>query len=971
MRPHAVCTLTNDDVMKAYQLILIVVVGFNLLPVCVVPAADQALLFEANIRPVLSKKCGKCHSRTVQKGGLDLSEMNGLRRGGESGDPAVAGTLDESLLWLMIDGGDMPPEGQPRLTKEETSLIRRWIEAGAKSKQPANAEEKQINQHDVLPIVLLRCVTCHGPQRQNGGLDLRTPSLMKKGGDSGPALVPGDPDASRMIQRVESGACPPRELLLKFFIRRPPAAEVAVIREWIAAGAPEVDVRPDVATTEPDPLVTDDDRRHWAFQPPELPAPSGSIDAFIGKKLKENSLTFSPEADRDTLIRRAYLNLVGLPPAPDVWQRWHDSNDPNWYSAMIDVLLDSHHYGERWGRYWLDVAGYADSEGGVSADPLRAVAWKYRDYVVRSHNDDKPYDRFLLEQIAGDELIDVAAAPEVTADMVDNLVATGFLRMGIDQTGSRTMNFVPERLGVIGDAISVLGSGVMGLTLECARCHSHKYDPIPHRDYYRFKAVFQGALDEHDWLTFRNRRLNVDVPERRKQVAAINPPLQARVKKLTSQLKKAETELRFALLRAHYPEQPDADRTETLRALRIADNNRTQPQRILVEMLQQADVIPDSRQPESVLAARRAVSDIQNEIADVQQRMVPPLAIRALWDQGRPSPTYILKRGEHNKPGRLVGPGVPSVLTDGRTPFEFAPPFPGGTRKTGRRLAFARWLTRPDHPLTARVMVNRVWYHHFGTGLVKTLENFGVKGERPSHPKLLDWLAATFVENEWSIKTLHRLIMNSRTYRQAGTVSDDRQRVDPQNRLLSRMPLRRMDAEALRDSLLFVSGSLDDTPGGPPDRISVDRDGLVSVVPTPDGHWRRSIYLQYRRTEIPTMMDTFDYPEMGPNCVLRSTSTVSPQSLMLMNNQNVRRLAAAFASRVDSLLNERGLSSRPQEQVQVVYEFALSRSPTDQELQLGIEALDELNTLWKGKPRAALETYCHTILNSAAFLYVD
>jgi hypothetical protein len=309
-------------------------------------------------------------------------------------------------------------------------------------------------------------------------------------------------------------------------------------------------------------------------------------------------------------------------------------------------------------------------------------------------------------------------------------------------------------------------------------------------------------------------------------------------------------------------------------------------------------------------------------------------------------------------------------LTNGRTPFTVEQPFPDGTLKTGRRLAFARWLTQPDHPLTARVMMNRVWYHHIGTGLVKTLENFGVKGERPSHPELLDWLATEFVRRGWSIKEMHRLIVTSRTYRQSNRITPVRRKLDPQNRLLSRMTLRRMNAEALRDSLLFVSGKLDDHPGGPPDPVSVDRDGLVTANATADGGWRRSVYLQYRRTEIPTMMETFDYPEMGPNCVARNVSTVSPQSLMLMNNQRVRQLAAAFALRVEDLLSAQGKDDRGA-RIDLVYQLALSRPPRERERLLGIETLKELEAAWKEDRGAALETYCHTILNSAAFLYVD
>lgn len=932
-------------------------------------AEERTLTFEADIQPILADKCGKCHSDSVHKGGLNLASMRGLREGGESGESSIAEDPDESMLWLMLDGGGMPPEDEPQLSDDELELIHQWLEAGAASLDTSEMTEDPVTQHDVLPILLLRCAACHGAQLQRGGVDLRSVAGVKNGGVNGSTIVPGDPDASLLIQRIESEACPPQKQLLKFFVRRPSQTEVQVLREWIEDGAQEFDIVPDVATSDPDPMVTDEDRQHWAFQPPQRPPGTHTIDEFIERSLNEHGLSFSPEAGRDTLIRRAWLDLTGLPPDLEELTTWRGREDDHWYGDMIDHLLQSPRYGERWGRYWLDLAGYADSEGGVSSDPVRQVAWKYRDYVIESFNEDKPWDRFLLEQLAGDELIDHQAAPEVTQEMVDNLIATGFLRMGIDQTGSRTMNFVPERLGVIGDAINVVGSSVMGLTLECARCHSHKYDPIPHRDYYRLKAVFQGAFDEHDWLSFRNRRLSVDTPERKARVAATNPPLQAQVKKLQGQLNRAITAWRLELLRAHYPDQPDSDRQATIRALRIADNNRTLPQRQLVEKLQKAELTADSAQPVAVLDARDVIRDLEQQIRITQEEMEPPLTIRALWDRGEPSPTYILRRGEHDKPGELVGPDVPSVLTDGRTPFHVERPFPAGTPKTGRRLAFARWLTQKSHPLTARVVVNRIWHHHFGNGLVKTLENFGVKGERPSHPQLLDWLAVEFMDRGWSVKELHRMIMTSRTYRQSSSTTEQQRQIDSSNRLLSHMPLRRMDAEALRDSLLFVSGRLNSTVGGPPDPVTVDRDGLVSVIPESDHRWRRSVYLQYRRTEIPSLMATFDYPEMGPNCIDRSISTVSPQSLMLMNNDHIRYLASEFAARVKTLSGSE--ADDHGRLVDTAWQLALSRLPTEDERQLGLRSLDQLTTAWQGRSDQALESFCHSLLNSAAFMYID
>jgi hypothetical protein len=939
-------------------------------------AQDAVPIYETDIRPILAAKCLECHNGDHMKGGLDVSSMEGIYAGGESGEPLVAMAIDESHLWRVIDAREMPPTDQQPLTDSERNLIRLWIINGAPSSAGATSIKPQLTQHDVLPILLLRCAPCHGPRTREGQLALHSIAALREGGKNGPVIVAGDPDASSMISRVDRGECPPGDLLLKYFVKRPAGAEIQTLRNWIAAGAPEYDIPPDVATTAPDPLVSDADRQHWAFQPPRLPLAHGSIDAFIGAQLAEAGLDFSPEAERDTLIRRAHIDLVGVPPNAAEWQKWRSMNGADWYRAMIDHLLASPKYGERWGRYWLDLAGYADSEGGISADPLRLVAWKYRDYVIRAFNQDKPYDRFLIEQLAGDELQDYEQLRSVTDDAVENLIATGFLRMGIDETGSRTMNFVPERLGVINDAITVVSSGIMGLTLECARCHSHKYDPIPQRDYYRLKAIFQGALDEHDWLSFKNRILNVGTDAHRERIAAINPPLEAKQKQLAAKLKQTERELHLDLLQHHYPEQSDQDNQATLKALSVADNNRSLQQRLLAERLQQAQVAADHLQSAKTHQLRREMEDLAHQIQLVRRQMEPPLEIRALWDRGEPSPTYILKRGEYDKAGRLVGPGVPSVLTDGKSPFVIEPPFTQGARKTGRRLAFARWLAQPQHPLTSRVMVNRIWFHHFGSGLVKSLENFGVKGEAPTHPELLDWLAIEFPRRGWSIKEMHRLIMNSRTYRQSSRVTEEHLLHDPQNRLISRMPLRRMDAEALRDSMLSVSGALENTGGGLPDPVIVNQDGLVTVVPTSSGNWRRSIYLQYRRTEIPTFISTFDYPEMGPNCVARNVSIVSPQSLMLMNNGHVHHLADLFAQRVIESVREEVTANTTEAErvdliVKCVYGLAFTRLPSAAETNVGIQALNEFATAWNNDMSAALRNYCHTIFNTAEFIYVD
>jgi hypothetical protein len=347
-----------------------------------------------------------------------------------------------------------------------------------------------------------------------------------------------------------------------------------------------------------------------------------------------------------------------------------------------------------------------------------------------------------------------------------------------------------------------------------------------------------------------------------------------------------------------------------------------------------------------------------------------------VWDRGEPSPTYVYRRGDPDNPGQLVGPGVPSVLTDGKTPFDVKPPWPGA-KKTGRRLAFARWLTRSDNPLTARVMVNRVWKHHFGTGIVASLGNFGKAGSPPTHPELLDWLAREFVAKGWSVKHVHRLMMTSAAYRQASAVTPELARLDPANALLSRMPMTRLDAEALYDSLLLVAGRLDETRAGPADGVQVRKDGLVTPTGTAKG-WRRLVYVQQTRKQIPTHLETFDFPQMNPNCLERRNSTVAPQALHLLNNALVEELAGDFARRV-----RREAGNDPDKQVDAVYAIALSRRPTAEEAKLGRAALAKFADEWdkqlvaSGAPdrdaaeRKALSTYCHAVMNSAAFLYVD
>jgi mono/diheme cytochrome c family protein len=876
-------------------------------------------LAKAAMPALLQQKCVRCHSGKAPKGELDLTSLERAWKGGESGPVLVAGKPGESLLYEKVHQGAMPPGKRDRLTPAEVESVRHWIAGLQKpGRRPGGkgtgATAETVTQHDVIPILLRRCTVCHGLRRKEGGLDLRSRESMVRGGKSGPAIIPGDAEESRLIQKIRNGEMPPRKRLVEVSVQPIEQAETEVLARWIGAGAPEVSIKPDVATRTPDRLVTDKDRDFWAFRAPKpvaVPAVQNAvlirnpIDAFVARKLEQKGLAPAPESDRLTLLRRAYHDLTGLPPEPEEVQAFLADSSPDAYERLIDRLLASPRYGERWGRYWLDLAGYADSEGKREQDLSRPHAWRYRDYVIRSFNADKGYDRFLLEQIAGDELADYEHAPEITQEIYDNLVATGFLRMAPDATWANITGFIPDRIEVIADEIDVLGSAVMGLTMKCARCHSHKFDPIPQRDYYRLAAVFKGALDEYDWL---------------------KPDVQPGLGPISHDIVGGR----------HLPFVTTTERQAW-------------------------------EQRRAALAKQEGAK---------QARGLPEPRIQALWDRGEPSPTYIYRRGDPLRPGRLVGPGVPSVLTDGKTPLEVKPPWPGA-KQSGRRLAFARWLTQPDHPLTARVLVNRLWKHHFGTGLVKTLANFGKSGMLPSHPELLDWLALEFVRQGWSLKAMHRLMMTSATYRQNSAVTPNLERLDPDNALLSRMPMVRRDAESLYDSLLLVAGRLDAAMYGPGEQVTVRADGLVTPAGKASG-WRRLVYVQQQRKRLPTHLETFDYPPMNPNCIERRDSTAATQALHLLNNRLVYRLAEHFAERVAKEVGPDEVS-----RLKRVYLIALSRLPNEEELQIGQAALARLVKRWDkhlggagSAPRAevarrALTDFCHAIMNSADFLYVD
>ena len=857
------------------------------------------------------------------------------------------------------------------------------------------------NQHEILPILMRHCWACHGAVLREVGLDLRDHARMLKGGKSGPALIPGDPAASLMIRRIVSGECPPAKRLVEANVKPLSRQESETIENWIAGGALEA------ASSELAPIARKDlrevasDPAYWAFRKPKersippVRSPDlvrNPIDRFVLSKLESAGLSFAPEASKEVLMRRVFFAVTGLPPSPAEAQRFLTDSEPGAYDRLVERLLASPRYGERWGRYWLDVAGYSDVEGRREQHLPRPFAYRYRDYVIQSMNADKPYDRFLTEQIAGDDLCDGESLKEPTSEIYDNLVATGFLRMGPDPTWANITGFIPDRLDVIADAMDVLGSGVLGLTLKCARCHDHKFDPLTHRDYYKMTDLFKGAYDEYNWLKpdqrpyggagntgpLGERSLPHVLPEERRAWQDLTRETLQRIETLTTAIRAAESALTEKFRREQIDLLPEAVRDGVRAMLRTEAAKRSDAQRQIAVQFEQK-LTPDRN---ALKAMDSGFKKLCEDLAASEALKRPEPRIAALWDRGEASPTYLYLRGDAQRAGPLVTGGSPSVFDGEVHPMDMSPARPG-VSSTGRRLALARWLTQPGHPLTARVMVNRVWKLHFNRGIVDSLDNFGRAGNRPTHPELLDWLALHFESHGWSLKSLHRLMLTSRTFLQSTVTSTEAARLDFENKLLSRMPLRRLDAEAFWDTCLSVAGCLIETRFGPAVPVRIQGDGSVWPGKT-QGGWRRAIYGQQLRKEIPTLLELFDLPPMNPNCVRRSESIAATQALHLMNDSVVREIAGNFARRVLT-----GSARSTSLQVEHAYELALCRKPSLTELASASDFIRNAEAEWRqagvsGKDRSpgqagadvtpeerAWGTFCHALINSAEFLYVD
>ncbi|MDB5298440.1 MAG: hypothetical protein JWO87_103 [Phycisphaerales bacterium] len=836
---------------------------------------------------------------------------------------------------------------------------------------------------NVKPLLDSRCISCHGPEKQEGGLRLDSRDTILKGGESGPGVVPGKPAESSILQAVMHVRAdlkmPPKEKLTE--------KDIAVLERWIRDGAawPSEPVatartRPaagqrigDAWSDERNPVVKIFGGQRldlWSLQPirrPEPPAVRGRewarnpIDHFVLARLESAGLHPSQEADKRTLVRRLYFDLTGLPPSPEQVHQFLADPSPTAYEALVDRLLDSPRYGEHWARQWLDVIRYSDSNG-FDWDEFRPQAWRFRDYVVRSFNADKPFDQFVREQLAGDELLN---GPPRTSAEQDCLIATGYLRLGPQDNSAPLFNEeARSRAELMADLVETTGSAFLGLTMSCCRCHDHKHDPLSQADHYRLRAFFAPVKFAGD--------VPIDLMPEQESVREHNAAIDARIKPIQEQRDSTLNAAKERLRQERLAKLPAEERD----LLNLPEDKRTADQARKIEAIKTK---ADPRDEEAV-AALSPEEKTQHDAISMQiteltkQKRSFTYALLMTDGDTDPPVTKILFQGDHKQERQAVEPGFISVLD----PNPAAIRKPANPKTTGRRLALAEWIVSPENPLTARVLVNRIWQGHFGRGLVSTPNDFGLAGARPTHPELLDWLARELVHEGWSLKKLHRLIVTSATYRQSSATSDRKAgtplaaaKIDGQNDLLWRQSLRRLTAEQIRDSLLVVSGLLQQRAGGPPAWPELPAEVLQANpaflddnsektkgwYPSPPAERNvRSLYLVQKRTVRVPFMETFDMPENSNSCPRRNQSTVAPQALSLMNGPLTVEAARAFAGRV-----ERSTGTDPAAQVREAFSLAFQREPDSEEQRACLELL---------KARSLTEL-CRALLNVNEFLYVD
>jgi hypothetical protein len=890
---------------------------------------------------------------------------------------------------------DRPVLGMMRVMKAARILLLASALAGlAVSARATDADQHFTDK--VWPLLESRCVSCHGPDKVKGGLRLDSRDAILKAGDSRErAVVPGRPADSLLLHAVMHSKkdleMPPKEKLT--------TNDIAVLERWIRDGAPwpKTELVASTPKLAPDEKLGDawTDKRNpivrifggqrldlWSLKPVKNVQPPvvknkrwtrTPIDRFALARIESSDGTPPREADKRTLARRLYFDLTGLPPTPEQMERFLADRRADAYERLVDELLASPRYGEHWARAWLDVIRYSDSNG-FDWDEFRPKAWRFRDYVIRAFNADKPFDRFIREQLAGDELLD---GPPTSAAEQDALIATTYLRLGPQDNSAGAFNEQDRaRAEWMADLTETTGSAFLGLTMSCCRCHDHKYDPISQADHFRLRAFFEPVkyADETP----------LDLAVEQEAIRAHNKSIDGKIKPLTQQrdgilaaIKKRMRDERFAKLT---PEEkllldtPKAQRTNDLKSKIEGVEKKVEP--------------GDKEVKAALKGEEKSKHDaLEKEIAGLKkQRREFTLGLIAADDKEKVRVTKILFQGDHKMEREAVAPGFLSILDPNPARIQTV----ANKKSTGRRLTLADWIASPQNPLTARVLVNRVWQGYFGEGLVATPNDFGLAGAKPGDPELLDWLAGEFIRNGWSMKKLHRLIVTSAVYRQrsggevtsesvnsgsvfGGKTSATTDALNTDSLITSsftRQP-RRLSAEQLRDSLLAVSGLLTNKAGGPPvwpelppeilqanpAFLDDNAEKTKGWYPSPKTEqYVRSIFLVQKRTVRVPFMETFDQPENSASCARRNESTVAPQALSLLNSPLAVDAARQFSRR---LLIEGG--DFPHRQIERAFQIALQRQPEKSELEA---------CLRMAKERSIAEV-CRALLNLNEFIYID
>ena len=820
--------------------------------------------------------------------------------------------------------------------------------SAAEPKSAFSAEQVKFFDESVQPLLKAQCSKCHGddPKKLKGELDLRTRTAALKGGETGPAAVPGKPAQSLLMEVInhtkEGYEMPPGGKL------KP--GEIAVLTKWVKDGLAYPADKIGTATETAKKGFTPEQKAYWAYQPmkrPTVPGAGHPVDAFLNEKLTAKKLTPGAAADKATLIRRAYYDLTGLPPTPEQIDAFVKSTDAMAWEKLIDELLASDAYGEKWGRHWLDVVRYAESNG-YERDGPKPNAWRYRDYVIRSFNSDKPYGQFLREQVAGDEM-------KRGPDSVDPIIATGFYRLGV--WDDEPADAAQAKADGYDDLVTITGQAVLGMTLNCARCHDHKGDPILQTDYYKMVAFFR---DIREYSNDRNTNSSNSQTD-------ISP---AKIRAVY------EKELRERLARIEVIRKEMIAIEDAVIQTMTAEDQRNSEGPDRPKVVAKVPAKLDAPTKKIYAEKKKEIEELRKKPSPVQES-----ALSVNHADPRPPATFVNLRGNPHAQGPEVKPGFPAILD---LPD---PVIPTGTNTSGRRTVLADWLTAKTNPIPARVLMNRLWLHHFGKGLVPTPNDFGKLGEQPTHPELLEWLAAEFRDptlgQVWSqagdaetMKRMHRLILTSAAYQRASTALPANMKSDPANTYLWRFNTRRLNAEEVRDSILKVTGQLDGTMYGPSVYPKIPKEVLAGQS-NPGDNWhfnpakpkdgnRRTIYVSVKRSLQVPILSNHDQADPDNSCPVRYTTTVPTQALGMLNGEFTNEQAVALAER---LRKEHPDDVRAQ--VTRGIRLTTGRIPTSEEVAKDVVFIEGLKAKHKLDEAKTLAQFALMLLNTNEFVYLD